>query len=77
MTLASVAIILGLTILAGVVMWLVNRFIPMAAPIKVLVNVVVVILVVILLLQAFGLWHRMGKVHLDRCSNPVTTEVWS
>ncbi|HVA63986.1 MAG TPA: Thivi_2564 family membrane protein [Terriglobales bacterium] len=52
-------------ILVGVVLWLVNRFIPMAESIKSILNVVVVILVVLWLLNAFGvmpaLWNmRMG-----------------
>jgi hypothetical protein len=41
-------------IVAGVLLWLVNRFIPMAAPIKSLVNIVVMIAMVVWVLQAFG-----------------------
>jgi hypothetical protein len=43
-------------IVIGVLLWLVNRFIPMAASIKSILNAVVVIFVVIWLLKVFGLW---------------------
>jgi hypothetical protein len=41
-------------IVAGVLLWLINRFIPMAAQIKSLLNIVVMIAMVVWLLQAFG-----------------------
>jgi hypothetical protein len=43
-------------IVIGVLLWLVNRYIPMAASIKSILNAVVVIVVVIWLLKLFGLW---------------------
>ncbi len=42
-------------IVVGVLLWLVNRFIPMQSTIKSILNGVVVIVVVIWLLQVFGL----------------------
>lgn len=42
-------------IVAGVLMWLINSFIPMEPRIKSLMNIVVVIALVIWLLQVFGL----------------------
>ena len=42
-------------IVVGVLLWLVNTYIPMDGKIKQIVNVVVVIAVVLWLLQAFGL----------------------
>jgi undecaprenyl pyrophosphate phosphatase UppP len=53
-------------IVVGVLLWLVNRFIPMASSIKTILNVVVVIAVVVWLLQAVGLWggfsnYRVGS----------------
>lgn len=42
-------------ILIGVLLWLVNAYVPMAQPIKTLVNIVVVVVAVIYVLQAFGL----------------------
>jgi hypothetical protein len=41
-------------IVVGVLLWLINRFIPMAAQIKSLLNIVVMIAMVVWLLQAFG-----------------------
>ena len=43
-------------IVAGVGLWLINRFIPMASSIKSILNVVVVVAVCIWVLQAVGLW---------------------
>ncbi|MGP8269470.1 MAG: Thivi_2564 family membrane protein [Terracidiphilus sp.] len=56
MPLVNVALIL---IAAGVLMWLVNRYIPMQGTIKGILNAVVVIVVVIWLLKVFGL---MGTI---------------
>lgn len=42
-------------VVVGVLLWLINRFIPMQSTIKSILNAVVVIVVVIWLLQAFGL----------------------
>ena len=42
-------------IVVGVLLWLINSFIPMDAKIKSILNIVVVIAVVVWLLQAFGL----------------------
>jgi hypothetical protein len=39
----------------GLVLWLINRFIPMDYKIKQILNIVVVIAVIIWLLKAFGL----------------------
>jgi hypothetical protein len=52
MTLINIVVIL---ILVGLALWLVNTYIPMAAGIKSLLNIVVFIVVLIWLLQVFGL----------------------
>jgi hypothetical protein len=46
-------------IIVGVVLWLINTFIPMASSIKTILNVVVVVSVVIWVLQAVGMWGRI------------------
>jgi hypothetical protein len=51
-------------IVVGVLLWLVNRFIPMAGSIKTILNAVVVIVVVLWLLNLFGLFHSMSRMHL-------------
>ncbi len=51
-------------IVVGVLLWLVNRFIPMAGSIKSILNAVVVICVVLWLLNVFGLFHSLSNVHV-------------
>ena len=51
MTLITMVIYL---IIVGVLLWLINQYIPMAPPIKTIINVVVVIVVVLWLLRVFG-----------------------
>ena len=53
-------------IVVGVLLWLVNRFIPMAGSIKSILNALVVICVVVWLLNAFGLMHYITNFHLNR-----------
>lgn len=43
-------------IIVGLVLWLINRFIPMAGSIKSILNVVVVIAVILWLLRVFNIW---------------------
>ena len=52
-------------IVVGVLLWLVNRFIPMAGSIKSILNALVVICVVIWLLNTFGLMHYITNFHLN------------
>jgi len=42
-------------IIVGVCLWLVNTYIPMAAPIKTIINILVVVFVCLWLLGALGL----------------------
>jgi len=51
-------------IVVGVLLWLVNSFIPMARPIKSILNAVVVIVVVLWLLNVFGLFHSLSRIHM-------------
>lgn len=43
-------------IVVGLVLWLINRYVPMAGSIKSILNVVVVIGVIIWLLRVFNIW---------------------
>ncbi len=47
--------LIALIVIFGVIMWLINMFIPMPAAIKTLLNVVVLIVLIIYVLQFFGL----------------------
>jgi hypothetical protein len=51
-------------IVVGVLLWLVNRFIPMQDTIKSILNGVVVIAVVLWLLNIFGLFHSLAYIHV-------------
>jgi hypothetical protein len=51
-------------IVVGVLLWLINTYIPMDGKIKQILNVVVVIAVVIWLLQAFGLMGSMSSIRI-------------
>jgi hypothetical protein len=51
-------------IVVGVLLWLVNRFIPMAGSIKSILNAVVVIVVVFWLLNVFGLFHSLSRIRV-------------
>ena len=51
-------------IVVGVLLWLVNSFIPMANSIKTIVNAVVVIVVVVWLLNVFGLLHSIQNFRI-------------
>jgi hypothetical protein len=51
-------------IVVGVILWVINRFIPMAGSIKSILNAVVVICVVMWLLNVFGLMHSLTRIRV-------------
>ena len=51
-------------IVVGVLLWLVNRFIPMQGSIKSILNGVVVIAVVLWLLNILGLFHSLAHIRI-------------
>jgi hypothetical protein len=53
-------------VVVGVLLWLVNTYIPMDAKIKRILNVVVVVVVVLWLLNAFGLFQQFGNLRVGR-----------
>ena len=63
MSLVSLVVTL---IVVGVLLWLVNTYIPMDGKIKQILNAVVVICVVIWLLYAFGIIGRAGDIRVPR-----------
>jgi len=48
-------------IVVGVVLYMINRYIPMASSIKTILNVVVVVAVGVWVLQAVGLWGGISS----------------
>ena len=63
MSLMSLLIVL---VVVGVLLWLVNTFIPMDSKIKGILNAVVVIGVVLWLLQVFGLLSGLDSIHIGK-----------
>jgi len=61
MPLISLVIVL---IVVGVLLWLVNAYIPMDGKIKKILNIVVLIVVVLWLLQAFGILGSLGSIRI-------------
>ncbi len=53
-------------IVVGVLLWLVNRYIPMQGTIKSILNAVVVIVVVLWLLDIFGLFHSLSHIQIGK-----------
>jgi hypothetical protein len=51
-------------VVVGVLLWLLNNYVPMDSKIKSIVNVVVVIVVVVWLLQAFGVLGSLQNIRI-------------
>jgi hypothetical protein len=71
MPLVTVVVILAVV---GLLLWLVNRFIPMQGQIKGILNGVVVIAVVLWLLKITGLFDSFSQFHIGR-DMPLVTVV--
>lgn len=63
MSLVSLVIVL---IVVGVLLWLVNTYIPLDATIRKIINIVVIFAVVLWLLSVFGLLDSINAVHVGR-----------
>lgn len=61
MSLISLVIML---IIVGVLLWVINAYIPMDPTIKRILNIVVVIVVILWLLQVFGLIGSLSAIHV-------------
>jgi hypothetical protein len=59
MTLVGIVVVL---VVVGLVLWIINTYIPMAGAIKSLLNIVVFVVVLIWLLQGFGLIGHINGV---------------
>ncbi len=64
MPLLQIVIVL---IVVGVLLWLVNSYIPMQGTIKSILNAVVVICVVLWLLNIFGLLSSFSHIRVGHC----------
>ncbi len=63
MSLVSLVVTL---IVVGVLLWLINTYIPMDGKIKRILNVVVVICVILWLLSAFGILGHSGDIRVPQ-----------
>ena len=63
MPLVHVVIVL---VVVGVLLWLVNTYLPMDAKIKSILNIVIVIAVVLWLLRAFGILDSLSEFRIGR-----------
>jgi cation transporter-like permease len=61
MSLLSIIIAL---IVVGILLWLVNSYIPMDGKIKTILNIVVVVAVVLWLLSVFGLFAALSSIRV-------------
>ena len=59
----SLLTVLLVLIAVGIILWLVNTYIPMDGKIKKILNVVVVIVVIVWLLKEFGLFNQLKDIH--------------
>lgn len=53
-------------VVVGLILWVINRFIPMQSTIKSILNVVVVIVVIIWLLGVFGLIGDISAIRIGK-----------
>lgn len=56
--------ILLVIIVVGVLLWIINTFIPMDRKIKQIFNVVVVIILIVWLLRVFGIFTYLMDIHV-------------
>jgi hypothetical protein len=63
MPLTQVIVVL---IVVGVILWLINRFIPMVSSIKTILNAVVIIAVVLWLLNVFGVLGSLSRIRVGK-----------
>ena len=58
--------ILIVLVVIGFVLWLVNHLIPMQRTIKSMLNAVVIICTALSLLNVFGAFHYLSRMHVGR-----------
>jgi hypothetical protein len=61
MSLISLVIVL---IVVGIILWLINRFIPMQSTMKKILNAVVIIVVILWLLSVFGVIDSLDTIRI-------------
>jgi Fe2+ transport system protein B len=67
-----VTIVISL-IVVGVLLWLINTYIPMDGKIKKIINIVVVVVVVLWLLSVFGVIDHVRGIHVSSFNQSTST----
>lgn len=62
----SLILVIVTLVVVGLLLWLINSYIPMDAKIKKILNVVVVIAVVLWLLSVFGLLPNISTIRVGK-----------
>jgi hypothetical protein len=57
------AMVIALCVL-GVVLWLINAYVPLDDKIKKIINILVIIVVVVWVLKELGLWDYLFKIKM-------------
>lgn len=57
------AIIIALAVV-GVVLWLINSYVPMPPRWKTIINVIALVVVILWLLKVFGLWSHINTIRI-------------
>ena len=63
MPLLQVVIVL---VVVGVILWLINKYIPMQGTVKQILNAVVIIALVLWLLQVFGVFDSFSNIRVGK-----------
>ena len=75
MSLVTIVITL---VVVGVLLWLINNYIPMDGKIKKILNIAVVVVVVLWLLNVFGVWSHVKDLHAsNQPPMPVVLAGWA
>ena len=53
-------------VVVGLVLWVINSYIPMQATIKKILNVVVVIAVIVWIMSVFGFIGKLSTIHIGK-----------
>jgi hypothetical protein len=53
-------------VVVGVVLWVINSYIPMQSTIKRILNVVVIVVVIVWLLSVFGFIGNLSAIHVGK-----------
>lgn len=61
----SILTIILVIVVVGVLLWLINRYIPMQGTVKSILNALVVILLIVWLLDAFGLIDVLRETNVE------------